>query len=980
MRARGRWWRLGASAAAVGSLALPAVVTSPVSAAEAEHATISGTVTDRATGEPLTGICVQVRGAGDADGATVADGTYSVTVRPQSTAGDAAPVVTVRFFDCARRWYAPQFFDDNPDGWEAVELPIGAGEQHTGIDAAMDVGGTLSGTVTHGGAPVSGICVVADGRVGQPLDGVAAVVGGDVQVTGPDGTWRATGLNAGNYTVHFHDCRPQRELIDEWYRRSTNPQNATRVAVALGAETSGIDADLVRGGAIEGRVTDQDGSPVAGLCVAATWFSTRTDGDGRYRIGGLPSGLYEVRFASCGSDTTYRAEYWDDDPFTPTSIQVAVPETVTGIDAVLDWTTTLRGTVRGPDGRGLGRACVAAHDDDGEIVFTRTAPDGTWSLVAGSGTFRVQVADCEARVYPTRWYEDARTEDAATPIDVPRGGIVDGIDVRLPEGGSITGRITDAAGQPAHGACAIVTSGPGGGSARTGPDGTYVITGLATGEYTVAFSGCDAGTSVWEWYDDAFEPADAMPIAVTEGAATTGIDAAITFTGTVHGRVRDRLGRGLAGICVKAVGVTTMHHTQTDATGRYVLDRVPPGSYAIEFSDCLARHGVLTEWWNDAITQAAATPVVVAERQIVGGIDAVLAVGATLTGRVVGGDGMPAGGVCAEVRGPAPAAATRRVVTVGDGTWSATALHPGRYAIAYSSCGSEILSEWQTDAADEADADLVDLTEGATVAVSAQVSPGESVGPFVLAGIRNVTIGAGTVVTSGEVGTHTRRRDGEPEVVLGEGATVSQRVIGDTVEGGGAVVGDLRSNDGTVARPVVVRTSGFAPVPLLHLPTLRTATPGTNDVHVVLGVTNLSPGSYRDLHVGAGGVLQLTGGRYDVRRVTIAPGGRLVFRAHSQLRVAERIVLGAGGEIGPGLTGLDARLFRIDVAGADGSPTTPAFDVGDGGSVNATVHVPRGTFRAGDSVDLVGGYVANAIDVGAGARVRWWSGFTDSLE
>jgi len=79
--------------------------------------------------------------------------------------------------------------------------------------------------------------------------------------------------------------------------------------VSAGATTPGIDAALVAGGSIAGKVTAAGGGAgLFGLCVAAfstganpvIVASTGTDPDGTYKLDGVAIGAVRVRFDSQG--------------------------------------------------------------------------------------------------------------------------------------------------------------------------------------------------------------------------------------------------------------------------------------------------------------------------------------------------------------------------------------------------------------------------------------------------------------------------------------------------------------------------------------------------------------------------------------------------------------------------------------------------------------------------------------------------------
>ncbi len=138
-----------------------------------------------------------------------------------------------------------------------------------------------------------------------------------------------------------------------------------------------------------------------------------------------------------------------------------------------------------------------------------TADDGTYTIAnLPAGDYTVKAMKCGAYVMKTY----------PTPVHVEEGQAVTGIDIALaPLGGgggngSISGTVYDKkTNAPIAGA--RVTAGCCGKYALTAEDGTYTITGLADGSYTVKAmkSGYQCAT-----YPD--------PVVIQGGGAVTGID------------------------------------------------------------------------------------------------------------------------------------------------------------------------------------------------------------------------------------------------------------------------------------------------------------------------------------------------------------------------------------------------------------------------------------------------------------------------
>jgi len=170
------------------------------------------------------------------------------------------------------------------------------------------------------------------------------------------------------------------------------PQGA-RAAVRPG-ETAGIVFHLKRGAEIAGTVRDPEGRPIeaAGIRLlnpgsqeqVLAPLATETRADGRYRISGVPSGIYllDVRHP------LYR-------PRTKDEVAIRSPDDRPLIDVVLARGSTLAGRVVDGASRPIAGAHVLAMNE--ETSTTRTGSDGHFSL-AGLGD-RALTVRAEAEGY-----------------------------------------------------------------------------------------------------------------------------------------------------------------------------------------------------------------------------------------------------------------------------------------------------------------------------------------------------------------------------------------------------------------------------------------------------------------------------------------------------------------------------------------------------------------------------------------------------
>jgi hypothetical protein len=171
------------------------------------------------------------------------------------------------------------------------------------------------------------------------------------------------------------------------------------------------------------------------------------------------------------------------------------------------------------------------------VQFTLTDASGQYVAFVAPGSYSVLFTDfCDVSAdRAPEWYNNKPTLGTADTVEVVAGTVTTGINAELGAAGYISGTVTaEGSGLPLADICVSVVHPTFGlnpaGFALTDSSGQYIVGGLASTSYKVFFAdGCDGPVDhVAEWYNNKPDLATADLVSVTQGATTSGIDAALT--------------------------------------------------------------------------------------------------------------------------------------------------------------------------------------------------------------------------------------------------------------------------------------------------------------------------------------------------------------------------------------------------------------------------------------------------------------------
>lgn len=469
--------------------------------------------------------------------------------------------------------------------------------------------------------------VVALGT-GEPLKKARVTLWTDGQET--NSRFAATDA-AGHFS--FDQIQPGRYILSvartgyvpQQYGQDQPDKPGAVLTLTAGQTMTDLLFRLLRTAVISGRVLDEDGEPVPDTTVevlsrvrsrkqtiTATVGQGSTNDLGEYRVFDLPPGHYSVRAnpprqslvfgagfpADQASDqsSAYPPVYY---PGTPdmaraSTLDVNAGDEISGIDFLLTPKTDTRTyKIRGrvvnsivghPDAH-LSVMLTPRNATDWAPNFPNTQPDFK------TGAFELKDVAPGAYTVLAMWFEGGKERSATQDVDVT-GADVDAVSLVLTNGINIPGRVSfeghagSAAGQvtinltPAN---PQVTFG-GWEEARVQPDGTFVLTNVGDGQYSIgAYSKCDdcylkAATG---------DGVDILKgVQVASGAGPSRIDILYSSdTGTADGSVTTSDDLPAPGAYVVFVPDSSASDTEeqktaaTDQYGRFEVRGIPPGKY-----------------------------------------------------------------------------------------------------------------------------------------------------------------------------------------------------------------------------------------------------------------------------------------------------------------------------------------------------------------------------------------------------------------
>ncbi|MEE8442956.1 MAG: carboxypeptidase-like regulatory domain-containing protein, partial [Dehalococcoidia bacterium] len=317
-----------------------------------------------------------------------------------------------------------------------------------------------------------------------------------------------------------------------------------------------------------------------------------------------------------------------------------------------------------------------------------------------------------------------------------------------PPTGSISGTVIEAAtSTPLEGAVVFVNdaqTGDAAGNATTAANGTYTVSGLATGSYRVQVNATSLGYPII-YYNSASGPDTATAVAVVNAVDTPSIDFSLSTGGSISGIVRkasDSSPVANADVWANDYDGGGGHGTRTAGDGTYTITGLAPGDYRVESS--ANDLGLVHEYYPETFDWGLADRVAVTTGATTTSIDFTLGSGGSISGVVLQADTdtpVSNADIWANSFDGGGGNGTR---TAGDGTYTITGLAAGDYRVQVNVEGQNLAGEFYNDTTDWSMAERVTVTSGATTAnIDFSLAAGGSIsGVVLLDGTTTPVVGA----------------------------------------------------------------------------------------------------------------------------------------------------------------------------------------------------------------------------------------------
>ena len=476
---------------------------------------------------------------------------------------------------------------------------------------ALTVSILLMGMAASAGA--GGIAgIIRDAGTGAPLEGIdldlydstwTAVVGVNA-TSGADGSYLFSPIDAGEYYLRA-DPNVDQSFVDSYHPDVFLKSEALTFTVNTFGTTI-VDFNLDAGVVIAGSIVNSVGTPLELIDLDVyAWdksyissINAKTDADGAYVLGCFPPGTFYVKADPSPSDFVVDVFFDSKGTLAQADAVIVNSINVEGVDFVLPAGGNISGTLRAEgSGTPLAGVDIDIFDSLGNFISSESATtDALGFYELGSlppGVYFVHADASLPQLYVDTYYGDTFDASLATPVTVSAGSLSSLIDINLPLGGTLSGTLfSEGSGSPLSGVDIDVFDSATGNfliseNAASDLNGYFQIGALPAGQYLIQADAVPAQMHVDTYYGDIFDQNLALPVSVSVGTDTPGIDIHLPSGGTLSGTVTHAAdGMPLAGVHLSVFdaitgGILVGAGGDTDAAGAFTAGAVPPGDYLL---------------------------------------------------------------------------------------------------------------------------------------------------------------------------------------------------------------------------------------------------------------------------------------------------------------------------------------------------------------------------------------------------------------